>query len=87
MLNIQEIHDRQTWESFVASYPDKTFTQAWAWGQFNAQTENNVFYLGIYNSKFKIQNLEGVALIIKVKARRGTFLFCPHGPLLDWSSP
>jgi len=27
-----------------------------------------------------------VALVLLVKARRGTFLYCPHGPLLDWSN-
>ncbi|MBI2463730.1 peptidoglycan bridge formation glycyltransferase FemA/FemB family protein [Candidatus Peregrinibacteria bacterium] len=29
--------------------------------------------------------LKGIVLIIKVMARRGSFLFCPHGPLLDWN--
>lgn len=31
-------------------------------------------------------HLKGIVLIIKVMARRGSFLFCPHGPLLNWNN-
>jgi lipid II:glycine glycyltransferase (peptidoglycan interpeptide bridge formation enzyme) len=37
---------------------------------------NKIRRLGIYENN----NLISVALIIKLKAKRGIFLFCPHGP-------
>jgi lipid II:glycine glycyltransferase (peptidoglycan interpeptide bridge formation enzyme) len=46
---------------------------------------NKIWRLGIYeipNSKFQIPNLIGVALVIKISAKRGTFLFVPHGPII-----
>jgi lipid II:glycine glycyltransferase (peptidoglycan interpeptide bridge formation enzyme) len=37
-----------------------------------------IWRLGIYDN----DELVGVALVIKISARRGTFLFVPHGPIL-----
>lgn len=81
MLEIQEIHDQKTWNDFVLSYPEKTFLHSWQWGEFSRATGEKIWRLGIYGN----DKLLGVALVIKIVARRGTFLFCPHGPLIDWT--
>ncbi|EKE18972.1 MAG: methicillin resistance protein [uncultured bacterium] len=39
---------------------------------------NQVFTLGI----FKAEEIVGVAFVYKINAKRGSFLFCPHGPLI-----
>ncbi len=80
MLEIKEIHDQKTWDEFVLAYPEKTFLHSWQWGEFNRATGEKIWRLGIYGD----EKLLGVALVIKIVARRGTFLFCPHGPLIDW---
>lgn len=56
----------------------KTFLHSRNWGEFNENLGNKVFYLGVYDES----ELIGVALIIKIQARRGNFLFCPHGPII-----
>jgi peptidoglycan pentaglycine glycine transferase (the first glycine) len=82
-LSIRIVEDKTQWESFVLSTPTYTFLQAWNWGEFNRALGDKVFRLGL----FEEGELAGVALILKVHARRGSFLFCPHGPLIKWENP
>ncbi|MEK7143875.1 MAG: peptidoglycan bridge formation glycyltransferase FemA/FemB family protein [Patescibacteria group bacterium] len=77
MIDIKEIKEKTVWEDFLIFAKPKTFLHSWNWGEFNKKLGNKVFYLGIYDDG----ELAGVALIIKISARRGNFLFCPHGPV------
>jgi len=79
MLIIKEVSDKTSWEHFVLNQEEKTFLHSWNWGEFNASLGSKIFRLGIYDDG----TLVGVALIIKVSARRGTFLFCPQGPIFS----
>ncbi len=74
---IQEIKDKNIWENFVGSCFERTFLHSWNWGEFNKLMGHKIWRLGIYENKKPI----GAALIIKVKAKRGIFLLCPHGPV------
>lgn len=76
---IKEITDKSQWENFVLGQGPDTFLQSWNWGEFNVAMGNKIWRLGIFDN----QNLICVALIIKVIAKRGTFLFCPHGPIFE----
>jgi len=76
-LMIKEIKDKEVWEGFLRNCREKTFLQSWNWGEFQAMMGNNSWRLGIYDEK----DLIAVALVIKVVARRGMFLFVPHGPV------
>ena len=82
-LSIRTVEDKTQWESFVLATPTHTFLHAWNWGEFNRCMGDKVFRLGL----FEEGELVGVALIIRVHARRGSFLFCPHGPLIKWQNP
>lgn len=62
----------------MANAKQKTFLHSWDWGQFQQMTGETIWRLGIYEG----DELFGVALVIKVKARRGDFLFIPHGPII-----
>lgn len=79
-LEIREINDKTLWEEFLASVDvkEKTFLQSWNWGEFQANLGEKVFRLSI----FEADNLKAVCLIIRVKAKRGTFLLIPHGPIV-----
>jgi lipid II:glycine glycyltransferase (peptidoglycan interpeptide bridge formation enzyme) len=84
-MEIKEITDKKTWEGFLEKCKEKTFLQSFNWGEFNKMMGNKIWRLGIYqipNSKFQIPNLLGVVLVIKISAKRGTFLFVPHGPII-----
>jgi len=78
MITIKEIKDKNLWESFLSDCFPKTFLISWNWGEFQKKQGNKFWRFGV----FKNDNLLGVALVIKIKAKRGTFLFVPHGPLV-----
>ena len=62
---------------------EKTFLQSWNWGEFNQTMRNKIWRWGIYSKEQKTMNdeqLVGTTLVIKIQAKRGTFLFVPHGP-------
>jgi lipid II:glycine glycyltransferase (peptidoglycan interpeptide bridge formation enzyme) len=75
---IREIEDKKIWEDFVSECKEKTFCQSWSWGDFNQSMGDNVWRFGI----FEDEKLIAIAQALKIKARRGSFLFVPHGPLI-----
>ncbi len=76
---IKEITDKSQWENFISGQKPDTFLHSWNWGEFNLAMGCKIFRLGI----FKNNELIGVALIIRIDARRGKFLFCPQGPITE----
>lgn len=87
-MEIREIIDKKEWEDFLASEKPHAFLQSWNWGEFHRLMGDKFWRLGIYteNSKFQIPNfkLTGVAFVVKISAKRGTFLFVPHGPITSF---
>ncbi|MFA7170156.1 MAG: peptidoglycan bridge formation glycyltransferase FemA/FemB family protein [Candidatus Paceibacterota bacterium] len=77
-MDISEITDRGIWEDFVIKNDTDSFLHSWNWGEFNKDTGEKIWRLGVFN----LDKLAAVALVIKIKARRGTFLFVPHGPII-----
>lgn len=75
-MEIKEINNKEIWESFLSNCREKTFLDSWNWGEFQKKREANIWRLGIFT-----QDLAGVALVVKIKAKRGTFIFVPHGPV------
>jgi len=82
MLKIKTINDKQSWEKFLETQVQKTFLHSWNWGEFNQLMGNKVWRLGIDQNG----TLAGSAQVIKIEAKRGTFLLCPHGPYLNWQN-
>lgn len=78
-MELLEIKDRNQWEDFVKSHPSGTFLQSWEFGELNKTLGDKPLYLGISRGD---QILKGVALVIRVRAKRGDFLYIPYGPLL-----
>ncbi len=77
-IAIRPVH-RKDWNAFLEKKKPHTFLQSWNWGEFNKADGHRIFRLGIYNHAV----LTGIALTIKIKAKRGAFLFVPHGPVLE----
>src|SRR3989344_1238238 len=78
-VEIKPIEDRKIWNVFLEDNPTHSFLQSWNWADFNASMGHKVFRLGIYEESFRA----GVCLVLKIEARRGSFLFVPHGPILN----
>jgi lipid II:glycine glycyltransferase (peptidoglycan interpeptide bridge formation enzyme) len=79
-MEVREITDRSSWEDFVRKHPDGTFLQSWKFGEMNEVLGDKPIYLGMYRGD---NVLKGVALVIRVKAKRGDFLYLPYGPLVS----
>ncbi len=74
-MTIKEIKNKQVWESFLSKCEQKSFLDSWNWGEFQQRQGNKIWRLGVYSKE-----LVALALVIKIEAKRGTFLFLPHGP-------
>ncbi|OGK23936.1 hypothetical protein A3H80_04160 [Candidatus Roizmanbacteria bacterium RIFCSPLOWO2_02_FULL_37_19] len=77
-LNIQEVNNKEEWNSFIFKNTSDTFHQSWEWGDMHQKLGYRVWNIGVFEGK----KLNAVCLIIKIKARRGTFLHIPHGPIV-----
>ncbi len=79
MMNIKEITNKLQWENFISQNSEETFLHSWNWGEFNKNTGEKIWRIGIFES----DELQAAALVIKVVARRGLFLFVPQGPIIN----
>ena len=82
-MEIAEINNKNEWEEFLLGIKEKTFLNSWNWGEFQKKTENKIWRLGVYDKN----QLEALALAVRVKAKRGTFIFLPHGPIIKNQEP
>lgn len=83
IYSIREVTDKNQWENFVLNYHPNSFLHSWSWGQFSRLQGEKTFYLGIFSEQ---DNLVGVALFNKITARRGSYLTCHGGPMIDWNN-
>jgi len=78
-MEVKEIIKKEEWEGFLDTVRDKTFLQSWNWGEFNMMMGRKIWRLGVFDNT----QLVALALVVKVEARRGTFLLVPHGPVVQ----
>ena len=81
-MEIKPVLQATEWEPFARKYVPSSLLQGWPWGEFSLLQHHQPFFLGIYDKN----QLVGGALLTKIVARRGTYLVCHGGPLIDWSS-
>lgn len=77
MYHARLITNKQEWESFVLSQQKTPFLQSIWNGDFYASLGESSWIIGVYDGK----TLVGGSLVVSVHARRGNFLFVPHGPI------
>ncbi len=91
-VRIRLVTDRGRWQECLDRLAPPTFLQSWEWGEFNRRQGNRVFRLGL-TAGDEGRQLDGLALLVSIAARRARFLFCPHGPVLpanraaEWLPP
>lgn len=81
-MEIQEIINKEIWENFLSQCSEKTFLQSWNWGEFQKTLGEKVWRFVFFEN----DELLAICLVIGVKAKRGSFLFVPHGPIIKLHS-
>lgn len=82
MVIVKEVSNKKEWEAFLGKHPEANFLQSWGWGEFHKKLGHAIFRSGFY----KDSTLVGIMLSVKEKARRGTYLTVPAGPIIDWKN-
>ncbi len=77
-MEIEEIQNKKIWEDFLLECEEKTFLQSWNWGEFHISLGNKIWRFGVFSE----DKIIAVALVIKISAKRGSFLLVPHGPAM-----
>lgn len=77
-MKIQEVTSKNIWEDFLTTHQPHSFLTSWNWGEVQSRLGTQIIRLGV----FKEDRLVAVVLVLFVQARRGAFLFCPHGPVV-----
>ncbi len=81
LYSFKSIEDQTIWDNFLYQQPVDTFLHTWEWGEFNRKINSRpgekIFRIGVYESDM----LVGVILLLKIVAKRGSYVFCPHGPI------
>ena len=80
MLTVKFITDKSVWEKFLNDSDQANFLQSWNWGEFHQNLGRQIFRLGLVQNN----QLIGLALLIKIKAKRAAYFECPGGPVLNW---
>lgn len=82
MITVRKISQKKLWEDFLQSSPQVSFLQSYNWGEFHRKLGHKIFRLGFYQDN----NLIGITLLIKIKAKRGSYLECPAGPVISYTN-
>ncbi len=76
---VKNITSKDIWQNFIEAHKPSTFLHTWQWGEFEKALGRSIFRLGVFDGEIVI----AVVLFSIVKARRGSFLLCPHGPIIN----
>lgn len=79
MIEIRPLEKIETWDAFVRQMPYSPMTQAVEYGKFYESMKMQHFIIGAYEK----QALVGGALIIVIRAKRGSYFYLPYGPLAN----
>ena len=81
-MQVKEITNKEIWEGFISASSQKTFLHSWNWGEFQKEMREKVWRFGVFEG----ETLIAVSLVVLVRAKRGSFLLIPHGPVLQSSA-
>jgi peptidoglycan pentaglycine glycine transferase (the first glycine) len=79
-MKIKIIDEKNLWQKFFDDNCSFSFLHSWEWGKFQQSLGYPIVRLGLFNNK---NQLEAICLVIKIKIKRGSFLFIPHGPIFN----
>lgn len=81
-MKIKKVKDKKEWENLLLDCKEKTFLSSWNWGEFEKKMGRKIWRLGLFENN----SLKMIALVVKINAKRGNFLFLPHNPTGKFNS-
>ncbi|MEZ4087697.1 MAG: peptidoglycan bridge formation glycyltransferase FemA/FemB family protein [Candidatus Gracilibacteria bacterium] len=83
-LAVSEAKNPKSFNAFVKNHPLGTVHQLWEWGEFQAKSANRDQFWALQLEENG--SITGTALVIRQRLPFGkNWLYCPRGPLLDYS--
>lgn len=82
-FHFRPIVSRDRWETFLLTHQPDALFQSWSWGEVLERQGKMVWRYGLYQRK----KLYGIFQVVKITARRGSFLHVRHGPVFIQQSP
>lgn len=76
-MEIIDISEKKIWDEFFEENGSPSFLQSWEWGEFQKTLNYMVIRIGVTENN----KLKATAQVIKIRSKRGNFLFIPHGPI------
>ena len=71
------LESKDIWERFLSEHSSGELFQSWLWGEVQNKSGTNIYRFGLIEKG----KLLGIAQIVIVKSRRGSFLHVRHGPV------
>lgn len=82
-MKIKEITNQSQWQRLFDEAGSPSFLHSWEWGEFEKKQGYSIQRLCIETSGKPV----AIALIVKIRSKRGDFLLIPHGPLFKAGEP
>ena len=88
MYKLKEITKKNIWNSFIikSDFEFYSFLQSWEWWEVQKKLKRDIIRYWIYKKESKEWNnsLIWVMQVISIRAKRWSYLFIPHWPLIKW---
>lgn len=81
MIKIEQITDREKWDSFLKEFSPNSLLQSWGWGEFQKEYGRKVWRVGAVENG----QILGVALVQLITTKLRTHLYVSNGPVLDYA--
>ncbi|MBI4122135.1 MAG: peptidoglycan bridge formation glycyltransferase FemA/FemB family protein [Parcubacteria group bacterium] len=78
-IRVAPIEKREVWEAFAMAQALPQFMQSWEAGELAQNMGEEILRLGVFDG----DALVGTCLLTLVRAKRGTYLFAPYGPIFS----
>src|SRR5207249_6406196 len=86
-ITVQEITDKEQWDSFLTGQPRGHLLQSYEWGELNKYLGGHIYRLGALNDGRMVGamllTVSQVPLPVSLPGMRFNWLYCSRGPTVE----